>query len=58
MRECLLLGGGERSRGDKGQRGVSLISEVLIAFGGAEALAVTSEWAGRREGIEAEDNAR
>lgn len=56
--ECLLLGGGERSRGDNGHLGVSLISVVLIAFGGTGDLKADSVCAGYREGVDVEDSAR
>jgi hypothetical protein len=55
--EGLLTGGGERSLGDTGQRGVSLISEVTESFWGTGAFIVLSEEAGWRVGIEAADNA-
>jgi hypothetical protein len=55
--EGLLTGGGERSLGDTGQRGVSLISVVTEGFCGTGAFIVASEEAGWRVGIEAADNA-
>jgi hypothetical protein len=42
----LLTGGGERSLGDTGQRGVSLVSEATEAFWGNGAFIVESEAAG------------
>jgi hypothetical protein len=57
MMEGRLMGGGERSLGDTGQRGVSLRSEVTEGFWGTGAFMVESEEAGWRVGIEAADNA-
>src|SRR5450756_16116 len=57
MIDGLLTGGGERSLGDTGQRGVSLISDVMEGFWGTGAFTVESEEAGWRVGMEAADNA-
>jgi len=53
----LLIGGGDRSRGETGQRGVSLMSEVRDSFWGTGAFIVESDEAGWRVGIEAADSA-
>jgi len=46
MIDGLVTGGGERSLGDTGQRGGSLISEVTEGFCGTGAFIVVSEEAG------------
>jgi len=46
MIDGLLTGGGERSLGDTGQRGVSLMSDVTEGFWGIGAFMVISEEAG------------
>jgi len=53
----LLTGGGDRSLGDTGHRGVSLISDVWGGFWGAGALRVGSEATGGKLGVEATDSA-
>jgi hypothetical protein len=55
--ECLLIGGGDRSLGDMGQRGVSLISDVTMDFWGPGALTVESDTAGYKLGVVAADSA-
>jgi hypothetical protein len=57
MIDGLLTGGGERSLGDTGQRGVSLTSEATEAFWGTGAFIVDSDAAGWRVGMDAADNA-
>ncbi len=58
MEEGFWRGGGDRSLGDIGQRGVSLISGLAEGFWATGALIVVSEAAGCRVGIDAADNAR
>lgn len=55
--DCLLTGGGDRSLGDTGQRGVSLISDVTKGFWGIGALIVESDVTGCKFGVVAADNA-
>lgn len=56
--EGLLAGGGERSLGDIGQRGVSLSSEVMDSFCGTGALIDGSWVVGYNLGVVAADRAR
>lgn len=53
-----MSGGGDRSLGDIGQRGVSRISGLVEDFWGTGAFIVESEAVGCRGGIDAADNAR
>jgi len=53
----LFIGGGDRSRGDTGQRGASLISDVIEGFWGTGARIVGSDCTGCRAGIDAADRA-
>ena len=54
----LLTGGGDRSLGDIGQRGVSLSSDGRMGFWGTGALIVVSEGAGLSEGMVVAERAR
>lgn len=53
----LVIGGGDRSLGDTGHRGASLISDVMEAFWGTGARIEGSDWVGCRVGIEAAESA-
>jgi hypothetical protein len=55
--EGLLMGGGDFSLGDIGQRGVSLSSEVREGFWGIGALIAGSDWTGCNVGVVVADNA-
>jgi hypothetical protein len=51
-------GGGDRSLGDIGQRGVSRISGIVEGFWGTGAFIVESEVVGCSVGVDGADNAR
>lgn len=53
-----MIGGGDRNRGDTGQRGVSLGSLLIADFCGTGALIVKSEEAGWSWGIDVAERAR
>lgn len=55
---AFVRGGGDRSLGDIGQRGVSRISGLVEGFWGTGAFIVESELEGCRVGVDAADNAR
>lgn len=55
--DSVFVGGGDLSLGDTGQRGASLISEVMDGFCGAGARMMGSDAAGCKAGIDAADKA-
>ena len=57
MMDGVFVGGGDLSLGDMGQRGVSLISEVIDGFCATGARMMGSDTPGCKVGIDAADRA-